>query len=515
VLLPEFLRRMAEQYPGERAYRVVDGDSLTFSEWDRQANRLARGLVAKGLGPGDRAAIHLDATNALRWLVSYSAVHRAGGVAVPMNPRLSPHEIGRVMAHADVRAAIADEALVAEDASALASLDPKAPSTGRTVVDASMRRPAHVPAGVVAWSDALDDDDSAMQVPREHDDLADILYTSGTTGNPKGVGVRFSNASMVPGSEPSWNGGKWLVASPMFTFAGLSFVYNPMKLGMSAVYQPRFEAGRWLEVVEEERPVAVFLVPAMAQLLLDHPRFPTADLSSIQICSVGSAPLAPTVLESLQERMPDALVSNNYGMTEAGAAYCIMPKGEAVRRPGSVGMPAPPAEVRCVDDAGDEVPRGEIGQILLRLPGRPREYFGDPAASAATWVDGWLRTGDLGRLDEDGYLYIVGRSKDVIIRGGNNIHAADVEHTIVSHDDVLEAAVVGAPHPVLGEDLAAFVVPRVGRVIDTDSLRAYCLKMLADYKVPRRWYVVDELPRNATGKVLKAELVGRLAASPS
>ena len=212
--------------------------------------------------------------------------------------------------------------------------------------------------------------------------------------------------------------------------------------------------------------------------------------------------------------MPDALVSNNYGMTEAGAAYCIMPKGEAVRRPGSVGMPAPPAEVRCVDEAGNEVPGGEIGQILLRMPGRPREYFGDPAASAATWVDGWLRTGDLGRLDEDGYLYIVGRTKDVIIRGGNNIHAADVEHTIVSHDDVLEAAVVGVPHTVLGEDLAAFVVPRIGRVVDTDALRAYCLKMLADYKVPRRWYVVEELPRNATGKVLKAELIGRLVGPP-
>jgi len=507
---------MAEQYPDERAYRVVDGGSLTFSEGDRQAKRLARGLVAAGLGPGDRAAIHLDAANALRWLVSYSAIHRAGGVAVPMNPRLSPREIARVMAHADVRVAVADEALAAEDAAALASLvDLQGSSRGRTVVDASMRGAAVDLPGVLPWAGALADDDTPMQVQRDSEDLADILYTSGTTGNPKGVGVRFSNASMVPGTRPSWNGGKWLVASPMFTFAGLSFVYNPMRLGMSTVYQPRFEAGRWLEVVEEERPVAVFLVPAMAQLLLDHPNFPTSDLSSIQICSVGSAPLAPTVLESLQERMPDALVSNNYGMTEAGAAYCLMPKGEAVRRPGSVGMPAPPAEVRCVDEAGEEVPTGEIGQILLRMPGRPREYFGDPAASAATWVDGWLRTGDLGRLDEDGYLYIVGRTKDVIIRGGNNIHAADVEHTIVSHDDVLEAAVVGVPHAVLGEDLAAFVVPRVGRVVDTDALRAYCLKMLADYKVPRRWYVVDELPRNATGKVLKAQLIGRLVDSPS
>ena len=155
MLLPEFLRRMAEQYPGERAYRVVDGGSLTFSEWDRQANRLARGLVAVGLEPGDRAAIHLDAVNALRWLVSYSAIHRAGGVAVPMNPRLSPHEIARVMAHADVRVAVADEALVAEDLRALASLvDPQGSLRVRTVVDASMQRAAVDLPGVLPWAGA-------------------------------------------------------------------------------------------------------------------------------------------------------------------------------------------------------------------------------------------------------------------------------------------------------------------------------------------------------------------------
>ena len=244
--------------------------------------------------------------------------------------------------------------------------------------------------GVLPWAGALADDDTPMQVQRDSEDLADILYTSGTTGNPKGVGVRFSNASMVPGTRPSWNGGKWLVASPMFTFAGLSFVYNPMRLGMSTVYQPRFEAGRWLEVVEEERPVAVFLVPAMAQLLLDHPNFPTSDLSSIQICSVGSAPLAPTVLESLQERMPDALVSNNYGMTEAGAAYCLMPKGEAVRRPGSVGCPRRPPRFVAWTRRARRSPRGRSarscsacrdGRGVLRRPGGQRRHLGGRLAA--------------------------------------------------------------------------------------------------------------------------------------
>jgi long-chain acyl-CoA synthetase len=258
--------------------------------------------------------------------------------------------------------------------------------------------------------------------------------------------------------------------------------------------------------VEAERPVAVFLVPAMAQLLLDHPRFDDTDLTSVSICSVGSAPLAPFVLERLQEHMPDAVVSNNYGMTEAGAVYCLMPKGEAVRRPGSVGQPVPPAEVRCVDADGNEVPTGEVGEVRLRIPGRPREYFGDPEATAQTWQGGWLVTGDLGRLDADGYLYIVGRSKDVIIRGGVNIHSVDVEHVVLAHPAVREVAVVGRPHPVLGEDVAAFVVFQPGKEATPDELRSFCLEAMADYKVPRAWIVLDEIPRNPTGKALKPVL---------
>ncbi len=349
-------------------------------------------------------------------------------------------------------------------------------------------------------------DTDPFQIARAEDDLADILYTSGTTGRPKGVAIRHANASMIGDVPPSWSGGGWFHASPMFTFAGIAFVYTPMKLGLRGVYQPTFDAGRWLAVVEAERPVAVFLVPAMAHLLLDHPRFDSVDFSSVAICSVGSAPLAPFVVERLQERMPDAMVSNNYGMTEAGSAYCIMPTGEAVKRPGSVGRIAAPAEVRIVGPDDGPLAPDEVGEVRLRLPGRHREYFDDPEATAETWRDGWLVTGDLGRLDDDGYLYIVGRSKDVIIRGGNNIHAADVEHVLVQHADVAEVAVVGSAHPVLGEDVVAFVVLHRGAVADGDALRAHALAHLADYKVPRQYHFIDSLPRNATGKVVKSEL---------
>ena len=511
VLMDEHLRRMAEEFPGQTAFTVVDVGEITFAEWDGSANALARNLIEGGLPAGARVGIHLHAENALRWLVSYAGIHRAGGVAVPMNPRLAPTEVSHMLAHSGASAVVADGDLIDQDlkvANEVLSL----------VIDADSPASADRPVTglrVTTWDEMTSGSRDAVQVARDADDLADILYTSGTTGRPKGVAVRHSNASMVGDVTPSWSGGAWLHASPMFTFAGIALVYTPMKLGLRVVYQPKFDAGRWIEVVEAERPVAVFLVPAMAHLLLDHPRFGHLDLSSVGMCSVGSAPLAPFVVERLQALMPDAMVSNNYGMTEAGSAYCIMPKGEAVKRPGSVGQPAPPARVRIVDADDQPVPPDEVGEVRMQLPGHQREYFGDPEATAETWRDGWLITGDLGKLDADGYLYIVGRSKDVIIRGGNNVHAADVEHVLMQHDGVAEVAVVGAPHPVLGEDVVAFVVLHGGVEIDGDALRSFALEQLADYKVPRQFHFVDELPRNATGKVVKPELRARLAGMAS
>jgi acyl-CoA synthetase (AMP-forming)/AMP-acid ligase II len=510
--MDEHLGRMAEEFGDQTAFTVVDVGSLTFAQWDGTANALARGLRERGLPTNGRVGIHLRPESTLRWLVSYSAIHRAGGVAVPMNPRLAPAEISHMLAHSEASTVVTEGDLVAQD---LAVANPDLVF----VVDAGSEPVAGAADGiggagvpVVGWDEITSGDGTPTQVPRGGDDLADILYTSGTTGRPKGVAVRYSNASMIGEVPPSWSGEGWVHASPLFTFAGIALVYTPMKLGLRVLYLPKFDATRWLDLVEEERPTAAFLVPAMTHLLLDHPRFDQADLSSIGMCSVGSAPLAPFALERLQDKMPDAMVSNNYGMTEAGSAYCIMPKGEATKRPGSVGMIAPPAIVRIVDADDQPLPPNEVGEVRLQLPGKQREYFGDPEATAETWRDGWLVTGDLGKLDDDGYLYIVGRSKDVIIRGGNNVHATDVEHVLVQHDAVAEVAVVGAPHAVLGEDVVAFVVLHDGAEVDGEALRAYGLGQLADYKVPRQYHFIDQLPRNATGKVIKPELQARLAA---
>jgi acyl-CoA synthetase (AMP-forming)/AMP-acid ligase II len=285
-----------------------------------------------------------------------------------------------------------------------------------------------------------------------------------------------------------------------------------MKLGLTGLFLSKFDAARWLALVERERPTAVFLVPAMAQLLLAEPGFDTADLSSVQLCSLGSAPLPPETQRRMQERMPQATVSNGYGMTEAGPAYCSLPKEEAFRRVGSVGKPMPPVEFEIVGEDGHSLAPEAVGELVIRMPGREREYYKDPDATRATWHSDGLHTGDLGYLDEDGYLYIVGRKKDMIIRGGNNIYAVDVEAVLFEHPAVQEAAVAGIPHPVLGEDVAAWVVLRPGMDATADELRSFCSARIADYKVPRRIAFCGELPRNATGKVLKAQLIGGGAA---
>jgi acyl-CoA synthetase (AMP-forming)/AMP-acid ligase II len=250
-----------------------------------------------------------------------------------------------------------------------------------------------------------------------------------------------------------------------------------------------------------------FLVPAMAELLVATPELADHDLSSLRTVSIGSAPLAPGTLLALQERLPDATVSNNYGMTEAGPAFIIMPKEEVTRRVGSVGKPIPPMELRIVRDDGSECDEREVGELLTRLPGRQREYYKDDEATASTWTeDGWLRSGDLGYVDEDGFLYLVGRKKDLIIRGGNNVYPTDVEAVLLEHPAIQEAAVVGVPHPVLGEDVAAFVVAKPDATVDRDEVLAFCAERLADYKRPRQLHLVAELPRNATGKVMKHRL---------
>jgi acyl-CoA synthetase (AMP-forming)/AMP-acid ligase II len=256
--------------------------------------------------------------------------------------------------------------------------------------------------------------------------------------------------------------------------------------------------------------VIAFVVPAMARLLIHHPQFDSADLSSLKRLILGSAPLSPDTVERLRARLPGAAVLNSYGMTEGGHATFTMDPEGARTRPGSVGRPTPPVQVRIVDEReGDPekvVPTGEIGEVITRNPGGHREYYRNPEATARAWEGGWLHTGDLGRLDAEGYLYIVGRKKEMVVRGGMNVYADDVEAVLQAHPDVVEAAVVGVPHEVLGEDIAAYVVLRAGATVSKTELQGFAGERLADYKVPRQINYLPALPRNPAGKVLKSRL---------
>ncbi|MCU1458316.1 MAG: hypothetical protein JWL73_2408 [Actinomycetia bacterium] len=500
------LRYMAREHGDQVAYRNLGDDtSLTFSEWDERSNQLARFLVGRGVAKGDRVSIYLPSDEVLRWIVAYAAIHKAGAVAVPTNTRLTARELTTILGHAEISAMFTTADLL-ETANTVREQVPSFAmiiTAGGADVDADLRTAATVDFDSARASE----DASEFQVPTSADDLADIMYTSGTTGLPKGVAVRHRNIAMIPNTEAAWTNLGWMHGAPLFTFAGLSFIYNPMKMGLIGFYLPKFDATRWMELVEKERPPMAFLVPAMAELLVSRPDFEDHDLSSLTAVSIGSAPLAPSTLQRLQERLPGATVSNSYGMSEAGPAFITMPKDQAGKRLGSVGKPNAPLEAKIVDDAGNEVPAGDVGELLTRMPGRQREYYKDEAATESTWTpDGWLRSGDLGYIDADGYLYLVGRKKDLIIRGGHNVYPTDIEAVILEHPDVQEAAVIGVPHKVLGEDIAAFVVRTPGSTLSAAQLKEFCAERLADYKRPREIHWETELPRNATGKVVKHEL---------
>ena len=497
TLIPDQLRLVAGKHADQVGFTAAGVGDLTLGEWHTTSSRFGRGLIELGVEAGDRVALVFSPGDALKFVVAYAATHKAGAVAVPVNVRMTPGEVAGVLAHCEPTVVVASASLlhlVPRDLPGLRALVSTEKSDG----------------DVRAWDDVPAGDDSDLQVERDGDDLAEILYTSGTTGMPKGVAVRHSNSALFLLNDPEWTGRAWLHASPMFTMAGITFVYQPMRMGLRTLYLPKFDAAEWLRLVATERPQATFLVPSMVELLLAHPDLRSTDLSCLEIVSVGAAPIAPATLVALQEQVPDAMVTNSYSMTEAGTAYFVMPKGELHNHPGAVGQPLPPAEVRITDDDGGEVPRGEIGNVQVKPAGKMREYYKNPEASAEVFAgDGWLRTGDLGRFDDDGYLYIVGRAKDMIIRGGFNIHATDVEHVLYEHDAVQEAAVVGVPHAVLGEDVAAYIVLKEGETVAAEDLTEFCRGRMADYKVPRSVRFVDELPRNATGKVLKRELVAR------
>lgn len=487
LLQPELVAHLARQFPDGVAWRnLADGTELTLDSWHRRSNSLGRGLQARGLAHGDRVGLLIGNEEPLEWLVSYLAIHKAGAVAVPLLTRLGPVEVSRNLVDAGASFALCGE--VVDDVRAAVG----------TVI--STRADADV-----QWSDVLDADDRDLEPAFGPDDVADIMYTSGTTGRPKGVVIRHAGLSTTDRMPSNWIGLGFMSSSPFATTSGSLLITGPLRAGLSGWFLPRFSADAWLTTVERERPVSAFLVPAMVELLVASPGFEAADLSSLAVVTIGSAPIAAATLRRFGSVLGTAEVLCGYGMTEFGAVTA-MPMGDRGRHLGSVGLPLPGVEVRITDADGHALPAGEVGRIRIGGTRPVRSYAPGSKAEDVedAWTDGWLQSGDLGYLDEDGHLWIVGREKDLIIRGGHNVVPGEVEAALFEHPAVMEAAVAGVEHPVLGEDVAAWVV----LLDDTppDALRSFLHTRLADFKVPRRITVVGALPRNESGKVVKSLL---------
>jgi long-chain acyl-CoA synthetase len=467
--------------------RVAHDDTssvLTFAAWDAGASAVGGGLAAAGVEPGDRVLLPISNRHAVAMAVAYAGAQRAGAICVPVNTRWSRAEVQDFVDLVEPRWAITDAPEMLDGCSLEAT-----------------------------WTvDAMPDDARALPdqatLPAGSDADADIIPTSGTTGRPKGVVTSHAEIAASMGDGRGTSPVQTILHAVPFTgYGGLhGIMLNPLRTGTTVVTQPAFDVSDFLRLAADRQVDALQGVPAMLRLLLDAPDLASHDLSSVRWIFTGTAPLPPDTVRRAGEAWPGARIVNLYGSTEAGISGGTQPSGKSsFRKPGSVGRPAVGTSVEVRGPDGGAVGPGEEGEIWIKTSAPPRRYWRDPEATAATWNDGWLRTGDLGFLDDDGDLTISGRLKDVIIRGGYNIAPVEIENAMHDHPAVEEAAVAGVPHEVLGEDVVGFVVLR-DATLGVPELQAFLRARLASNKVPRRIVVVDELPRNAMGKVVKSQL---------
>lgn len=503
--VPDQIRIVADRWPNGVASQIVHGPAMTYAEWVGGANRLARSLVKLGVGRGDPVVLAFDDHDMLAHMQAYLAVQKAGGYCVVVPMYLSGSEIREVVFRARPLAVIGS-------GSALDDL--------RVVVQGLGTVRAMVTTGggsdlSIDWDSFLSEDDSEVQVPLSDDDPADVIHTSGTTGRPKALLARHRNVSQLPlGAVPDFTGEYFMQGQPVSAQVTQALISTAPAMGMAVLYLPSiYDPEVWVASVREHRPTAAYLAPAMVENLLGLTDIQPRDLASLRIVSVGSAPVAPSTLQRLDGLLPNARPQNSYALTELGSAYTITPPDQFEARLGSVGKPVPPLRLRIVDpDTGHDVPHGELGEVLAHPGDRGREFFVDPERQAEAWEDGWLHTHDLGCLDEDGYLYLVDRIDDVINRGGYSLHPSEPERAIYEDERVREAAVVGVPHDILGEDAVAFVVPRPDTGLTAADVLERLERRLGKGTRPTDVVIAESLPRNAAGKVLREQLRDRYLA---
>lgn len=478
-----------------QAIALVDGDvRLTYAELDRRAERVANSLWRRGVRPGGRIAILLD--NRSEFVVAMMACIRIGAIFVPMNFRQKRPELAFALADCGAQVVIHEAAIAAE----LPLVDQLPALLDRFAVGEGGN-----------WGDLLADAAPFAPPPLHEDDPFCILYTSGTTGRPKGAvlthcGVihnilaQIHHVNLEPGMAT-------LQAIPMSHVAGLVVQLLPsLALGGSIAMLRDFKADACLALAERQRIDWAILVPSMYNLCLRDPAFDSYDLSKWRIGLFGGAPMPEAVGDGLIARMPHMVLHNVYGATETSAPAVIMPAGAYADHRDAVGRPIISSDLIIMGEDGREAPRGEPGEIWIGGPVTIPGYWQRPDADAEAFVGGYWRSGDIGVMDADGYVQICDRKKDMIIRGGFKVYSVEVESILSLHPEVVEAAVIGYPCPVLGERVAAIVRVLAGD-IEATALQAFCAERLSSYKVPDRVHLTaDPLPRNANGKLQKMQL---------
>jgi long-chain acyl-CoA synthetase len=502
---------LAELAEGTAA-RLGDYDALWFDgrtfrshELLDRARRLAGGLRRRGVQPGDRVAVLM--ANCPEVTVTYHAVWRAGAVVTPVVFLVTASELRHILVDSGATVLVTTSEFLPKVAEAAAGL-----TDLRTVV--VVGRGSWPGEQQLADFEELATAPRADVVPRADDDLAALMYTGGTTGRAKGVMLSHRNlwSCAAASSEISYVPGMSRLLNPLPVSHAFGLIVTVIGLHSPepgfAVLMRWFDPDGWVALAERHRVHRSTIVPAMAQMLLAKP-LEDADLTALRYLSVGAAPLAVETIAEIERRLPGVEVLEGYGCTESGAVISTNPPGE--RRVGTVGRPLPGYQVRIVDDAGQELPAGADGEITVRGPGVMAGYWKAPAATETALRGGWLHTGDIGHLDADGFLSVVDRKKDLVIRGGFNVFPRDVEDVLVRHPAVAMAGVVGRPDERLGEEVVAYVSLRPGAQVTPAELIEFARAQLAPTKYPREVHLLDALPLTSVGKLDRKLLRARAA----
>jgi len=484
----------------EKAITVFEGETTTYGEMARRAIALAGGLAEQGVHRGDVVA--LLSYNSPEFLETIFAANYLGAIAMPINWRLAAPEVRYILEHSGSRALVCDDRLtdLADEAIGGMAASPVRVCAGPSNAE-----------GWTALADLRVPDSEVARLRAGADDIHRLMYTSGTTGRPKGVMITHANlawknlAHIVEFGFTSDDLG--LACGPLYHVGALDLTTTSLlAAGATTIIHRVFDAAAVVDELERSRVTAVWLAPAMVNAIMALPDIEQRDLSSVRVVINGGEKMPIPLIERVQRTFPRAWFADAYGLTETVSGDTFLDRHSLISKLGSVGRPCLFLELDIWDPEGVSVPAGERGEIVMRGPKVFRGYWRDPEATAAAFEGGWFHTGDVGVRDEDGYLFIVDRFKDMIVSGGENIASSEIERVLYEHDDVLEAAVVGRPDDRWGEVPVAFVVLRDGATANDEALLEHCRAQLARFKVPKAVVFLDALPRNPSGKVLKREL---------